>query len=41
MDDRDRGVYISMALRKPGLPSNPDHLLGIKYVALPDWDDLL
>jgi hypothetical protein len=36
-DDRDRGVYINMALRKSGLPNNPDHLLNIRYVATLEW----
>jgi hypothetical protein len=36
-DDRDRGVYISIAFRKPGLPNSPDHLLNIRYVGILDW----
>ena len=33
-DDRDRGVYISIAFRKVGLPNSPDHLLNIIYIGV-------
>jgi hypothetical protein len=36
-DDSDRGVYISIAFRKSGLPNNPEHLLNIRYVGILDW----